>query len=93
MAKNETMICRNCGHVGVANTATPGSFILEVILWLCFLLPGILYSIWRVAKRHRACSACGSSELLPLNSPMGQKLQREMSAGQIAPEGTQQPRQ
>lgn len=71
------MICSNCGTIGVPKTVTEGSFFIELILWLCFLIPGLIYSIWRLTKRHQACRTCGSKDLMPLNSPMGIKLQNE----------------
>lgn len=76
---SETVVCRHCGHVGPDTKKTPGSFVLELLLWLCFLLPGFIYSIWRHAARHRACEKCGSKEILPADTPMGRKLVKEMS--------------
>lgn len=78
MAKAE-MICRNCGTVGEPGSVTPGSFALEVVLWLCFLLPGILYSIWRIVMRKKVCRGCGSPDLVPIDSPIGKKLHKEMA--------------
>jgi hypothetical protein len=43
-------------------------------IWVCFLLPGLLYTLWRLSSKHTACSVCESVELLPLNSPRGQEL-------------------
>lgn len=74
------MVCKACGHVGPAKKNTPGSFILEVVLWLCFLLPGIIYSIWRVAKRYSGCEACGSADVLPVDTPLGRKLVKEVQS-------------
>lgn len=47
---------------------------IEVILWLMFLVPGIIYSIWRLTSRHRACAMCGGTGLIPVDSPVGQRL-------------------
>lgn len=47
---------------------------IEVILWLMFLVPGIIYSIWRLTSRHQACAMCGGTGLIPLDSPVGQRL-------------------
>lgn len=47
---------------------------VEIILWLCFIVPGLIYSIWRMSSYHAACPVCGSSTLVPLNSPNGQKI-------------------
>lgn len=78
MMKN--MVCKACGQVGPALKKTPGSFLLELVLWLAFLLPGLLYSIWRHAARHEGCSACGSKDLIPSDTPMGRKLRAQFAA-------------
>lgn len=71
------LICPNCGTVGTPKTVTRGSIFIEIILWLCFLVPGVIYSIWRLTTRHKACRACGAPNLVPLSSPVGQKLQHD----------------
>lgn len=67
-------ICTACGHVGHPITATKGRLGVEVFLWLLFLLPGLIYSLWRIGSRHAACAACGGTSLVPLDSPMGRRL-------------------
>lgn len=52
--------CHACHFVGRAKTYTPGSFFLEVILWFCFFVPGIIYSIWRLTSRYTGCANCQS---------------------------------
>jgi len=51
--------CPNCKHEGKAKSETPGYILIELILWCFFLLPGLVYSIWRVSSRHYVCSMCG----------------------------------
>ena len=74
---SDELVCTNCGHLGPSRTVTKGHFALEVALWLCFLVPGIIYSIWRLTTRHEACPVCGNSNLLPKLAPMAQKFLRE----------------
>lgn len=78
MAKNE--ICSNCGYMGQAKKVTKGSILIEIVLWLCFLIPGLIYSIWRLTSKHLACPKCGAQNLVPLDSPRGKKLQRELGS-------------
>lgn len=66
--------CKDCGSVGEPKTATRGSMGVEVILWLCFLVPGLIYSIWRLSSKHDVCAACGSENLVPLASPAGKQF-------------------
>lgn len=75
MATNS--ICQHCGSTGTPRTVTRGSFLLEVLLWLTFLVPGILYSLWRLSTRQPVCRQCGASHMVPLHSPRGQKLLAE----------------
>lgn len=71
------MICSNCGSQGDPKRCTPGSLFIELILWLCFVIPGLIYTIWRVCARHDVCRKCGSRALIPTDSPMGLKLLRD----------------
>ena len=72
-------ICRDCGSQGSLRTKTKGSIFMEIILWCCFLLPGLIYSVWRMTSRERVCNICGSKNYVPLNSPAGQKLRRDFA--------------
>ena len=74
---SDELICTNCGHVGHTTAVTKGHFALEVVLWLCFLVPGFIYSIWRLTTRHEACPVCGNANLLPKSAPVAQKFLRE----------------
>lgn len=76
-AMSGNLVCTNCGHVGETTTVTKGHFALEVVLWLLFLVPGLIYSVWRLTTRHQACPHCGNSNLLPPDAPMAQKFLRE----------------
>jgi hypothetical protein len=71
---SELVVCKACGHHGKSTSATKGSFWIEVILWLCFLIPGLIYSIWRLNTRHSVCPKCGSSDIIPSDSPIGLQL-------------------
>jgi hypothetical protein len=67
-------VCKQCGTVDSPASKTPGSILIEIILWLCFLVPGLIYSIWRHTRRHDVCRACGSAELVPVNTPLGRQM-------------------
>ena len=69
MSRN--LICNDCGTSGKTKTVTRGSIFIEIILWLCLIVPGLIYSIWRLTTRRKACAACGSTHLLPLETPGG----------------------
>lgn len=73
-------ICAACGTVGQPKSETRGSILIEIVLWLCFLIPGLIYSIWRLTTRRPVCRACGGHELLPLNTPGGRAAVAKFSA-------------
>ncbi len=62
------LICTTCGAWGAGKRQ--GSTIIEIVLWLCYLIPGLIYTVWRSEKRQ--CLKCGSKPLRPLDSPEGQ---------------------
>ena len=68
------MICTNCGYVGEPKPITKGSIGMEVLLWLLFLAPGFIYSIWRLASRYDGCPKCKHQNLIPIDSPNGKKI-------------------
>jgi hypothetical protein len=74
---SDELVCTACGHVGGGKTITKGHFALEVALWLCFLVPGFIYSVWRHTSRYEACPVCANPSLLPRSAPMAQKFLRE----------------
>ncbi len=68
------MICADCGHAGRTATRTPGSILIEVVLWCCLIVPGLVYSLWRHSRRHEVCASCGSASIIPQDSPRGAQL-------------------
>lgn len=71
------LICTLCGYAGSPKKKTKGNFLIEVILWFFFLIPGLIYSIWRLSSKQDICAKCGNASVIPLNSPQAQKLMAE----------------
>jgi hypothetical protein len=71
---NGSQICTQCGNIGRPKTVTPGSLLIEIILWCAFLIPGICYSLWRLSARHQACPSCLTKTMIELDCPVGRKL-------------------
>lgn len=63
------MYCRRCGYSGKIKAENPGSFAVEILLWLLFIIPGLIYSLWRISTVKRTCPNCGGKDLIPANSP------------------------
>lgn len=72
------MVCKNCGFIGPVRKTTRGNLLIEIILWLLLIIPGICYSIWRLISKRRICPKCGSINLIPLDSPLGAELAKEL---------------
>lgn len=64
-----TYHCMTCGADGEGATRTRGSIGIEVVLWLCFLVPGLIYSLWRLSSRRQVCATCGSESIVPYSAP------------------------
>ena len=73
-SKSKKFICSNCGVQGKGKDNTSGSLAVEIILWFFFILPGLIYSIWRLSTRKKVCSECGQDALIPIDTPRGKKL-------------------
>ena len=74
-------ICTDCGTKADPKDYTKGSILIELILWCCFFIPGIIYSAWRHSSRQKVCPACKRPSMIPLSTPTGQKLAGEYSPG------------
>jgi predicted RNA-binding Zn-ribbon protein involved in translation (DUF1610 family) len=76
-AKNieKVYVCSNCQFTGRGKR--PGSNAIEVILWLCYLVPGIFYSLWRNSKKEKICPQCGAKPMVPFNTVRGKEISLE----------------
>ena len=70
LVAGQGMYCKKCGNLGPTKRTMKGSFAVELVLWLFFLLPGLVYSIWRLTTKGRGCSVCGSDDVIPANAPL-----------------------
>lgn len=43
--KGHAMVCTTCGHHGPTRQHTRGSIFIELVLWLLFIVPGLIYSL------------------------------------------------
>lgn len=83
------MICKSCGTVCTGQPTPRGSGLIEVVLWLTFIIPiALVYSIWRRVNTRPACPACGGQELVSPATPVGRRLAAEHYPGGLpAPVG------
>ena len=70
----EPMLCIQCGAVTTPKQVTPGTWMITVVLLLFFVVPGIIYMLWRHSSSYAACRNCGAKNLVPVTSPFAQDL-------------------
>jgi hypothetical protein len=68
-----TQYCMQCGTVSNGKRHVPGSILIELVMWCCFLIPGLIYSIWRHSAQKKVCTQCKQPGLIPVMSPKAQK--------------------
>jgi uncharacterized OB-fold protein len=69
-----TKICPVCGYKGKAILKLKGKTSVEIFLWVLFIVPGFVYSVWRNAGASYGCPQCFSDTMVPMYSPEGQKI-------------------
>ena len=62
--------CSQCGFIGKRQAMIKGSVLIELVLWITFIVPGIIYSIWRSTSRAQVCPRCRAANMIPATSPL-----------------------
>jgi hypothetical protein len=75
---SDDYICTVCGYLGKPKNNTKGNFVLEVALWFFLIIPGIIYSLWRITNKYRGCPKCNSTAIIPLDTPNGQAIYKSL---------------
>ena len=82
---NSLFFCLACESLGFPKSKTKGSFIGELALWILFLiiaatfgwwllLAPLIYSIARAMSTTSACATCGSTHIIPADSPKAREV-------------------
>ena len=50
--------CPNCNYDGDGKHVMKGSMGVEFILWLLLIVPGFIYSVWRLSNQVWVCPKC-----------------------------------
>ncbi len=80
MSEHQQVICESCGVRSLSVTKKKGTMLITIVL-LCFMfVPGIIYWIWRIKSKHEVCANCGSTQVVPINSPRGEQLLKQMNS-------------
>jgi hypothetical protein len=59
----------------------PGTAWVSLVLLVPFVLPGVVYQVWRMGMRREVCPRCGSAALIPGDAPLARTWR---AAGWIA---------
>lgn len=70
----DEMLCTRCHAQGKPETGIKGSLVIEIVLWLLMIVPGLLYTLWRSSSKFPVCAACGSPDMIPLDSPRAKEI-------------------
>jgi hypothetical protein len=69
-----THVCANCRSAIRPEQKKPGSGGVEVLMWLFFIVPGLIYSVWRSGAAYSVCPVCDAANPIPLDTPAGKRL-------------------
>lgn len=74
ISESANTICTHCGTRGSPKRMTRGNIGIEIVLWICFLVPGLIYSIWRLTTKQDVCPSCEQPGMINVNTPNGRLL-------------------
>lgn len=67
-------VCKNCEEIGQVTEKMPGNGWVEIVLYLFWIAPGIVYSVWRRKSKKQVCGSCGSDQLVAAKTRAGQQI-------------------
>lgn len=80
--RRRVFVCTTCHNAGRSKIQTPGSTWITLILIFPFFIPAIVYEVWRMTSKKKICKSCDSSNIVPISSPVGQKIIGQVSSGE-----------
>lgn len=66
--------CLDCKEIVKTKRETQGSIIIELLLWCLFIVPGLIYSIWRSTSRYDVCGICKSKRIISKNHKRAREI-------------------
>jgi len=70
----EGYFCTYCGKKGYPILVARGHVFFEVALWICYIVPGVIYSIWRRVRTKEVCPECGHPTMVSAYSAKAKQL-------------------
>ena len=65
-------LCTHCFEEVKPKSKAPGNIAIEFVLWCLFIIPGLIYSLWRISNKKDVCPLCDHDDLVPPESKRGQ---------------------
>jgi hypothetical protein len=56
--------CPTCAHFS-PTARMKGNGWIELVLYLCYVIPGVIYSIWRRSGPRTVCALCSTTGAIP----------------------------
>jgi len=69
-------ICMECGCQRDPVEAKRGLLVIEVFMWLLYIVPGVIYSIWRRVRKQQVCPNCLNPSVVLTSSPRAMGMMR-----------------
>ncbi len=73
-------VCMECGCQHDPIDAKRGLLVIEIFMWLLYILPGVIYSIWRRVRTQQVCSKCRNPSVVLTSSSRAMGMMRLMKA-------------
>lgn len=76
--------CTQC-HTHTNTAKMKGNGWIEVLLYLFYILPGVIYSVWRRSGMPNGCPTCGHATLIPAGA-VESRREKLIAVGVVGPE-------
>ncbi len=73
-------LCMECGCQRDPIQAKRGFLVVELFMWLLYILPGVIYSIWRRVRTQQICSNCRTPSIVLTSSSRAMGMMRMLKA-------------
>ncbi len=71
-------VCMECGCQRDPIDAKRGLLVIEIFMWLLYILPGVIYSIWRQVRKQQVCPNCRNPSIVLMSSSRAMGMRRLM---------------
>jgi len=73
-------VCMECGCQRDPIQAKRGFLFVELFMWLLYIVPGVIYSIWRRLRTHQICPNCRNPSIVLTSSSRAMGMMRLLRA-------------